>query len=250
VLASLICVVGCTKTQSRDFYQIKIYTIENEIQGQRMDQYLEKAFLPALHRAGISNVGVYKPIEEDESYGKLILVWIPFQSLDEFEKLPSVLNRDKQYLTDGQDYVEAAHDNAPYKRIENILLRAFEGLPEFNVPEHATPSTEQIFELRSYEGATEKIHERKVEMFNDAGEIELFIKLGFQPVFFGEVISGSAMPNLMYMTTFSSRASQTEHWDAFRNSPEWNTMKEIEKYKNTVSHTDKYIMHPAKYSDL
>ena len=87
-------------------------------------------------------------------------------------------------------------------------------------------------------------------MFNEAGEINLFLNLGFQPVFFGEVISGAAMPNLMYMTTFSSSASRAEHWDAFRNSPEWTVMKEIEKYKNTVSHIDKYLLQPTDYSDL
>ena len=87
-------------------------------------------------------------------------------------------------------------------------------------------------------------------MFNEAGEIQLFKDLGFQPVFFGEVISGAATPNLMYMTTFSDTSSQNKHWDAFRNSDEWNDMKSIEKYKNTVSHIDKILLHPTEYSDL
>ena len=82
MFTSFVCFAGCSKATSRDFYQIKIYSIENEIQEQRMDQYLEKAYLPALHRAGISKVGVFKPIEEDENRDKLILVWIPFKSLD------------------------------------------------------------------------------------------------------------------------------------------------------------------------
>lgn len=243
-------IVGCSKGIRRDYYQIKIYSIENEQQEERMDRYLEKAYLPALHRSGIPSVGVFKPVEEDESRSKLILVLIPFKSLDEFEKLANVLAKDKLYQDAGRDYIDASHDNAPYKRIESILLRAFEGMPEFRTPVHPTPPSEQIYELRSYQGATEKIYARKVEMFNDEGEIELFDKLGFQPIFFGEVISGGVMPNLMYMTTFSSRTSQQEHWQAFQSAPEWNRMKEIEKYKNTVSHIDKYIMHPTGYSDL
>jgi hypothetical protein len=34
------------------------------------------------------------------------------------------------------------------------------------------------------------------------GEVPLFVRLGFNAVFYGEVIVGSHMPNLMYMTTF------------------------------------------------
>ena len=87
-------------------------------------------------------------------------------------------------------------------------------------------------------------------MFNDEGEIDLFVKLGFQPVLFGEVISGSDMPNLMYLTTFSDTTSHVDHWNAFRTSEEWNTMKAIEKYKNTVSHIDIYLLYPSDYSDF
>ncbi|MFC2112720.1 NIPSNAP family protein [Bacteroidota bacterium] len=240
----------CNAFAGRDYYQIKIYSIDNETQEKRIDAYLEKAFIPALHRAGINSVGVFKPIEDDPLSGKRIFVWIPFKAADEFAKLPGILDKDEQYLKDGKDYIEAAHDNAPYARIESILLRSFKGMPIFQVPEHPTAKSERIYELRSYQGATEKIYERKVEMFNDAGEIELFIKLGFQPVFFGEVILGSDMPNLMYMTSFSDKAAQDEYWKAFVDSPEWQKMKEIDRYKNTVSHIDKFLLHPADYSDF
>ena len=76
---------------------------------------------------------------------------------------------------------------------------------------HTTPPAERIYELRSYQGATEKYYRRKVEMFNEGGEVNIFKRLEFNPVFFGEVISGPAMPNLMYMTSFANEASQKEH---------------------------------------
>jgi hypothetical protein len=117
------------------------------------------------------------------------------------------------------------------------------------VPEFDTPKSERVYELRSYEAATEMLYERKVEMFNK-GESELFQKLGFQPVFFGEVLSSAHMPHLMYMTTFSDTTSQKEHWDAFRVHPEWEEMKEIEYYNNTVSKNTKYLLYPTSYSDI
>lgn len=250
LVTGLFVVVGCNPVDNRDFYQVKIYYIEDEQQEDRMERYLEKAYLPAMHRAGIPEIGVFKPVEEDDNHGKLIMLLIPLRSLDELVKIPGILANDKLYQEDGRDYIDASHDNAPYKRIESILLRAFKGMPEYHVPDHQTPRSGQIYELRSYEGATEKYYQTKVEMFDDEGEVDLFIELGFQPVFFGEVVSGGSMPNLMYMTTFSDTASQEELWDAFRNSAEWNRMKVMEKYQNTVSHIDRILLHPAEYSDL
>ena len=245
-----IILMDCVSAQSRDYYQFKIYSIENEQQEHRVDQYLKEAYLPALHRAGIPSVGVFKPIEEDEMYGKLIFVCIPVRSLGQFEKLPTLLNDDKQYQQDGQDYINATYDNAPFSRIESILLKAFKNMPEFSIPEHSTAPSGRIYELRSYEGATEEIYERKVEMFNEGGECKIFIDLGFQPLFFGEVISGPSMPNLMYLTTFESRKSQEEHWNAFIDNPDWAVLKEVEKYQHTVSHIDKYLLYPTDYSDF
>lgn len=236
--------------QSRDIYQFKIYSLENEKQEQRMDSYLKDAFIPALNRAGIKNVGVFKPITEDHETGLLIYVFIPFKSIDQFEKLEGVLSTDKKYKKDGADYIDAAHDNPPYKRISSILLRSFKSMPNYGIPDHSTLPTDQVYELRSYEGATEKLYEKKVEMFTDGGETKIFDDLGFQPVFFGEVISGPTMPNLMYLTTFKNKQSQDEHWQAFRDAPAWLKLKDDKQYANTVSKNVKVFLRPTEYSGL
>jgi hypothetical protein len=238
-----------SRGQGRDIYQFKIYSIENENQEQRMDSYLKDAFIPALDRAGINNVGVFKPINE-EGPGKLIYVLIPFKSIDQFEKLDGVLAKDKIYLKDGADYINAAHDNSPYQRISSILLRSFKSMPNYGIPDHSTPRADQVYELRSYEGATEKLYEKKVEMFTDGGESKIFHDLGFQPVFFGEVISGPTMPNLMYLTTFKNKQSQDEHWQAFRSAPAWLELKDDKQYANTVSNSVKVFLRPTSYSGL
>ena len=123
-------------------------------------------------------------------------------------------------------------------------------MKQMAVPTHSTPPSERIYELRSYEGPTENKYRKKVEMFNEGGEVKLFKELEFQPVFFAEVISGSAMPNLMYLTTFSNMKSHDEHWEAFRNHPDWKTLSAKEEYKGTVSHADIMLLHPTDYSDL
>ena len=82
---------------------------------------------------------------------KLIYVFIPFNSMEEFEKLEHTLHQDKKFQKTGEDYLNAKHDDPPYKRIESILLRSFKSFPVHGKPKHSTPSPSQIYELRSYE---------------------------------------------------------------------------------------------------
>ncbi|MDX2443274.1 MAG: NIPSNAP family protein [Bacteroidales bacterium] len=246
----LAVIILSNQAVGRDIYQIKIYSLENEQQEMRMDKYLKDAYIPALHRAGIRNVGVFKPVKDDDKAGNLIFVLIPYQTIDEFEQLGTLLNNDEQYQIDGKDYINAAFDDAPYKRIESILLRAFKSMPIYGIPDHSTSPSDRVYELRSYQAATEKLYEKKVEMFTDGGESKIFVDLGFQPIFFGEVLSGSSMPNLMYLTTFKNKESQEKHWNEFRASPAWISLKEDEQYDNTVSEIEKYNLQPTDYSEL
>jgi hypothetical protein len=235
---------------AQEFYAVKIYRFNNQAQVDRVEKFLKEAYIPAMHRIGISKVGVFKPIEGDTVAGLSVFVWIPLKSLQQYTELPGLLEKDAQYKSNGTDYLEADNKNAPYARMETILLKAFPDMPKFGIPTHTTPPSNRIYELRSYEGPTEKMFGLKVEMFNAGGEIKLFDKLGFNAVFYAEVISGSTMPNLMYMTTFADMKAHDEHWDSFRNHPEWKALSAMEKYKNTVSRSVKYLLHPTDYSDI
>lgn len=234
----------------REFYQIKIYQLKDKAQGDRVDQFLKTAYLPALHKAGIEKVGVFKPVESDTAAGKRIYVLIPFQSMQQFAELDQKLQRDKAYTTAGKDYLDATHDNPPYQRIESILLQAFSEMPKMAAPDFNTSVSEQIYELRSYEGHTEKIYQNKVQMFNEGGEVEIFDDLGFNAVFYGEVLSGCDMPNLMYMTSFENMESRDKHWEAFRNAPAWKELSSRAEYQNNVSKADIFLLHPTDYSDI
>ncbi len=246
-----IFTITCLSTVSaRDYYQIKVYNLKDSGQETQVENYLQKAYLPALHRAGIKQVGVFKPIESEPDAGKLIFVFLPLKSLEQIEKIESALAKDKQYQKDGASYINASWDNTPYERMESILLKAFKEMPAFAIPKHNTNPSERIYELRSYEGPTEKYYHKKVEMFNEGGEVTIFKNVGSQPVFFGEVLSGSTMPNLMYLTTYSDMKSHDEHWDAFRNHPDWKKLSGMQEYDHTVSKAVKHLLHPTDYSDI
>jgi len=236
--------------KSRDYYQIQVYRLSGKVQEEKMDNFLRKAYLPALHRAGIKKIGVFKPIESDTTSGKRVYVWIPFNSTEHFVKILDVLEKDEAYQKEGRDFLGAPFDQPPYLRKESILLRAFPNAPSFAVPVFSTQPSQRIYELRSYEGATENLFRKKVKMFNEGGEIALFKSLDFNAIFYAEVISGSTMPNLMYLTTFADMVAHDAHWDAFSKSPDWIKLKAIPEYKNTVSKAVKILLHPTDYSDL
>ncbi|HKG08026.1 MAG TPA: NIPSNAP family protein [Pedobacter sp.] len=235
-----------------DFYQIKIYHLKTAEQESRVDQYLMDAYLPALHRAGISRIGVFKPIAEagKTSEEKLIYVLIPFASRDDFFKLDAKLSKDEKYQQDGTGYLDAKHNNPPYSRMETILLNAFEKSPRFNQPNLSAAKKDRVYELRSYEGPTEKISANKIRMFNSGDEVGLFKRLGFNAVFYGQVVAGSSMPNLMYLTTFENRTDRDKHWDAFGKDEYWKKLSGMPEYQNNVSKGNTWFLYPTDYSDI
>lgn len=247
-LVSIACL--STQAKGRQFYEIKIYSIHSSEQESRLDSYLQNAYLPAMHKMGIASIGVFKPRKDSDDAGKKIYVLTPLSSQAQLLSIQSKLEKDAAYQAAGADYINAAHDNPAYDRYETIVLQAFTDNPKLNLPKLTGPKSERFYELRSYESATEKQYRNKVHMFNEGGEVALFKKLNFNAVFYGEVISGSHMPNLMYMTTFENKADRDAHWKAFGEAPEWNTMKVLPIYQNNMNKNTQFNLFPTDYSDI
>lgn len=252
---SLLCIVfslflsASVFAQKRDFYELRTYHIVNVEQEAMLDDYLSNAFIPAAHRQGVSKVGVFKPVASQPDAGQKVYVFIPFKSMDEFLALEGKLAKDPVYQTAGSAYINAAFDKPPYKRIETAILRGMTEHPKFAESALTTPKKDRIYELRSYEGPTERLYKQKVKMFN-SGEMDIFSRLNCSPIFYAETIAGANMPNLMYMTTHENMEVRNEHWKQFGADPAWAAMKDLEEYKNTVSRNDTRLLYPAEYSDL
>lgn len=233
-------------TKNQYYYQLKVYHLKTSAQEVMVDGYLKDAFLPALHRAGINSVGVFKPIAKD-TVEQLVYVFIPFKKMDDFAKLNETLSKDKEYLKAGATYLNAEYNATPYTRIESTLLKAFSAMPEFAAPNFNSPKSERVYELRSYESATEALATNKIGMFNDY-EVDIFSKLNFNAVFYGQVISGSKMPNLMYLTTFKNKADRDQHWVDF--GAEYKKISGLPQYQHNVSKNVTLFLYPTAYSDL
>lgn len=251
VLLSIAICSFALLAQGRDFYQLKIYHLTNARQSAQLDDFLQNAYLPALHRAGITHVGVFRPIVNAQVDGEQqVYVFIPHRSYSQFSALEEKLEQDKLYQTAGKSYIHASYDQPPYERIETILLNAFIDSPRAQLPNLASPKSERVYELRSYEGPTEAYYRNKVDMFNKGDEIGLFKRLGFNAVFYGEVIAGSRMPNLMYLTAFENKQSRDEHWTAFGKDNYWKVLSAKSEYQNNVSRNQQILLYPTEYSDF
>ena len=246
-VTSICWITPVKKTQA--IYQLTVYHFKDSVQEKILDTYLEQALLPALHKLNYKQVGVFKSWANDTSAVKKIYVLVAGKSMDELSGIKDKLAKDAAYLEQGKTYLDAVYTSAPYSRMETIYLKAFSLAPELAIPSLKGPKTERVYELRSYESATEKIFRNKVHMFNEGGEIALFKRLNFNAAFYSEVIAGSKMPNLMYMTCFENMADRDAHWKTFGSDPEWKRLSALPEYQHNVSLNEKNFLRPVEYSD-
>jgi hypothetical protein len=250
LITNLILISFFSNAQKpREFYQVTVYHFNSPEQESSIDIYLKEAYMPALRKKGIKNIGVFKPLANDTAVNKRIYMVIALKTLHQIIDIPEQISKDKQFLQTGKEYLDAVYNNPPYTRMENIIIKAFQLAPVMNLPKLSGPKPERIYELRSYEGPTEKLYKNKVQMFNQGGEISLFSRLKFNAIFYGEVIAGSRMPNLMYMTSFENKDDRDAHWKTFSADPEWKKISALPEYQNNVSRNETILMHAADYSD-
>ena len=237
--------------QKKEYYELKIFYVKNKAQENLVENYLQKAVLPTLHQNGIMNVGVFKPIEKDTVlFGKRVYILIPYKKLAQITTTPSILANISSNDSIVNLYLNAQQSSPAFQRIETILLSAFSGNPKMNVPVMTSPKVERVYELRSYESASEKLYVNKVQMFNAGDEVGLFRRLNFNAVFYAEVLAGAKMPNIMYMTCFDNLDHRNAQWKVFSSDAQWTKLKAMPEYKlPNVSKNEQIFLHPTEYSD-
>jgi hypothetical protein len=233
------------KANASDLYELRTYSLKVDKQ-KLLDDYLSKAFIPALKRCGIGPVGVFaEPADKDMLK---IYVLIVHKSAEQFATVSARLAADEEHQKAGAEYLAARASNPVYLRIESSLLSAIEGLPNLAKTDASKP---RLLNLRIYESHNERAGKKKIEMFNKS-ELAIFRRVGLTPVFFAETIAGSAMPNLTYMLVFPDDAGRQAAWGKFRDDPEWLKLRAMPEYadKEIVSRITNKLLTPAAYSEI
>jgi|GEM_PF-6403946 len=78
--------VPLAKTE-REIYQLTVYHFANASQEKVIDNYLQNALLPALHKINIKNIGVFKNHSNDTLTDKTMYVLMPVKSLEDIMRI-------------------------------------------------------------------------------------------------------------------------------------------------------------------
>lgn len=239
----------------RQIFELRTYQLRD---GKKdlFDAYASKALLPALNRAGVKSVGVFheqlvppaadaKPSDVKPVPAAFVL--IPHNDASQLGTVTAALSSDSAYQQAAAEYLSVPATDPVFDRIESSVFLAFETIPKLEAPTNKPT----LYNLRVYESHNEAAGKKKIEMFNK-GEIDIFRRVGLTPVFFGEAIVGTRLPNLTYLLAFKDDAARQLAWNTFRADPEWIKLKAIPEYedKKIVSKITNKLLTPAEYSQI
>ncbi len=212
---------------SREYYQLRRYALKSGPQAKGLESYFGDALIPALARMGMSPIGAFKVDVGPET--PVFYLLIPSSRIDALVELDLRLAQDEGFMKAADPFWNATAAAPAFQRVEISLLAAFQGWPKLTPPASAATKGKRIFQLRTYESPSEGEHVRKVEMFH-SGEFDIFVKAGCNPVFFGDTLIGTRMPNLTYMLSFVDQADLEAKWEVFRNDPAWKKLSANPRY--------------------
>lgn len=212
--------------EGRLFLELQKYTLENEEQRKGFDTYMKEVGIPAMNKLGSRPIGVFY---DPKSFSP-VYVLVPHTSARNAVSMTSRLLADAEVSSKGASFLNAPKASMPYKEVECWLMRAFKGMPAIETP---AKSPDRVFQLRIYESPSVQTGQKKIEMFNDAGELKIFREVGLNPVFFGETLYGAKIPNLTYMLGFESVEAMKAAWGKFGKHPEWQKLRKMEEYADS-----------------
>lgn len=238
---------------NKHLIELRTYHFKSPQKRQAYEQFLAEAAIPALGRAGVGPVGAFKLLAKDNAASKVtedpndLYVLLAHKTPESFVTLERRLAADEAYQSAGRAVLGAAKSDPAYARYESSVYLGFDEAPQVQAP---TKAESRVLQLRIYESHNEERAKRKIHMFNEGGEISIFRRLGMHPVFFGEALAGTKLPNLTYMLAFENPDAMTSAWNAFRGDPEWKKLSADESYKDTVSNITNLVLRPVADSQV
>ena len=254
-----LAAAGAAEAAKKQILEWRLYRLDAGAMRQQFEKFLAEAAIPAWNRLGIKPVGVFglmdgtHPDKAASQPGQMeigasdLYVLLPHDTSESFVTLPSRLAADAEYQKAGAAAINAEKASPAYKRIETWLMLAFDAVPQVQTP---AKGDSRVFQVRTYESHSDAKAAKKMEMFNTAGELTVFRRSAMNPVFFGQTLAGTKMPNLTYMLGFDDMDAQKAAWDKFGKDPEWNKLNNDPQYKDTVSNITNIMLKPAKCSQI
>jgi hypothetical protein len=231
---------------ARQYYELRRYQLRNGSQPERAKQFFEQHLIPASKRTGAGSIGLFNALISDR--GPFWLMLITYHSFADAEHFDEKLLADSDFAKAAEQWHQPRDPG--FVRYENTLLRAFEGMPQLKTPP-PLPHGKHVFEMRTYESNDPLTLRRKIGMFN-GGEMQIFQRLGMNPVFFGEALVGDRMPHLTYMLAYDDLAARERVWKAFGADPAWAKLRSQQGLSDAdiVSNISNTLLQPSDLSDI
>lgn len=233
--------------------EVRVYHFASADKQQAYAKFLGEVEIPALNRAGVQPVGAFRLFGKDNP--KLtppgdstdLYVILPYKSAETLITLEDRLAADEAYQQAGASLLNTPKNQPAFARYESSLLSAFDQFPQVQVP---NTSPERLIQLRTYESHSRERARKKLEMFQQGGELEIFKRSGMPGVFFGEALVGTKLPNLTYMLSFENDDAQKKGWNNFGKDPDWKKLSKDDAFKDTVSTITNLLLRPIEGSQI
>ncbi len=232
---------------------LRKYTFNSLEKRKAFEGFLVRGLVPALNRLGIRPVGVFTLNQADNPEAKFegqeesdLFVLVPHPTIESVATLDARLAADNA-LANALTALNEGPKEPAYARYESSLLLAFDAWPHVEAP---TQAAARVLQLRVYESYNAERSRRKVRMFNEGGEINIFRAAGMNPVFFGHAFAGPRLPNLTYLLSFENEGTMKSAWDTFGKHPDWLKLKDNPLYRDTVSAITNRVLRPVQGSQI
>jgi hypothetical protein len=209
-----------------------------------------KVLVPALNRAGTKPVGAFTVMVGPDNPSIYLL--LSHASAESLRTLRDRLGDDAEYAKTAEPFRTLPATDPLYVTRDSSLMAPFETMPDVELPKGPAASPSRVFELRVYASHSEAAGLKKVHMFEKAGEIAIFRRVGLNPIFFGRNLSGPVLPSLTYMLGFADVPAREKAWSAFREDPEWTKLSTTPGYTNAeiLTTTSNWLLRPTDYSQI
>ena len=229
-----------TLKKDKQVYEWVIYSLKGSPTA--LDNYYKEALIPFYNRNGVK-VGAFGLYGQDTPGKQYYLIVYP--NMEVCYQLKKTMWQDEKFVAASKKYFDETAVNPVYTNIETFLCEAFDVMPQMRMPS----KEDKLFEFRIYSSPNEEANLRKIEMFNN-GEVGIFDEAGIKSVCYGEVLSGSRMPSLIYLTCNTDMTARDAAWDKFSKNPKWIAMRADKRYANTATNNARTFLVPLAYSQL
>lgn len=230
-------------------FELRRYRMHNGAMASRFSSYVG-ALVPALNRAGVAPVGVWNVALGADS--PTLHVLLPHPDASSVATLDERLMADAEYRRQAEPIGALSSSDPPYIRCDSSLHAGVPTFPGVENPAGAAASPSRLFELRTYRSHSRPASRKKIEMFEQGGELAIFRRVGLATVFFARDLVGAGLPSLTYLLVFADAAAREKAWSTFRDDPEWLKLRARPEYADAeiVSGISATLLRPTDSSQL